>query len=324
MNSTDRPAEEVGVIVGRFQTPRLHKAHRELIEAVLARHKKVIILLGTSPIKLSRRDPLDFMAREIMVKKAYPRVVVVPVEDMPSDVRWSAEVDDSVRRVVGAATARLYGSRDSFIPFYSGKYPTTELPASREISATQIREEVSREVRSEEAWRVGIMYANTQRFLISYQCVDAVIWRFRRAGAWRDRDTAENAVGVDVLLGRKKTDAPGLYRFPGGFVDPEDESLEHAAKREATEETGGNLTFYSCVYIFSTRVSDWRYRKERDKIMTAVFALEHLSGEPTPSDDLNDGVRWFDLDEIQPENLVEEHRPLWAKVRDHLKLPGKN
>ena len=45
---------DVGVIVGRFQVPELHFAHRDLIESVMAKHGKTIIVLGLSPLCSSR------------------------------------------------------------------------------------------------------------------------------------------------------------------------------------------------------------------------------------------------------------------------------
>lgn len=327
MESKERPIQEVGVIIGRFQTPRLHKAHKELINAAFELHKKVIVLLGVAPIKLSKRDPLDYMSREIMLKEAYSRAVVLPVEDMPNDRLWSEEVDSAIRRTVGAASCMLYGSRDSFIPHYSGRYPVTELPSSHTVSATAAREEASREVRGEEAWRIGIIYATSQRFLISYQCTDAVIWRRRRALGWSDSvigppasTAAGKIIGTEILLGRKKDDEGGKWRFLGGFMDPvKDECLEDGARREAWEETGKTLTFASCEYVASHKVKNWRYLKESDKIMTAVFLLEYLSGEPVGSDDIAQ-VAWFDLEEVGG-RLVEEHRPLWPKAKERLDLP---
>ena len=36
----------VGVIVGRFQVPELHRMHHDLIQSVIDRHEKVYIFLG--------------------------------------------------------------------------------------------------------------------------------------------------------------------------------------------------------------------------------------------------------------------------------------
>ena len=45
------------VIIARFQTPYLHEGHTKLINQVTNKHSKLIILLGVSPIKGSRKSP---------------------------------------------------------------------------------------------------------------------------------------------------------------------------------------------------------------------------------------------------------------------------
>lgn len=295
---TETPVTQAGCLIGRFQVPEIHKGQRQTIEAVFARHKRVIILLGVSPVKMSRRDPLDFITRKLMIEKAYPKAIVMPIKDMPDDKNWSKGVDSQIEAAVGDMTVTMYGSRDSFIPHYFGRYPTIELQASLDLSGSQAREAASTEIRAERGYRVGVIYAAFNRYPISYQCVDAIIWR---------------RVDGNILLGRKKTDQAGLYRFVGGFVQPEDESLDRAAKREAMEETG-DLEFAEPQYLFSARVEDWRYRKEKDKILTAVFSLEYLWGTVTPSDDI-DYLKWFSLTSITPEMLVPEHREIWNKAK---------
>lgn len=296
------PTTDVGVMIGRFQTPELHRGQKQTIDEVFKRHKKVLILIGVSPVRLSRINPLDYVTRELMIKKVYPRAVCLPVKDCSDDVVWSKGVDHIIEAAVGDSSVTLYGSRDSFIPHYHGRYGVVELPASLDLSGTAARAAASQEVRSEKGYRVGIIYAGWNRFPISYQCVDAIVWR---------RDTEQ------ILLGRKKDDPPDLWRFPGGFVDPKDESLEMAAVREAMEETGaGQIALHEPRYLFSMRVEDWRYRKERDKIMTAVFSIEYQWGSAKATDDL-DQVKWFSHSAIGDAVLVLEHRALWAQAKKH-------
>jgi bifunctional NMN adenylyltransferase/nudix hydrolase len=226
--------------------------------------------------------------------------VVIPIKDMPDDHNWSKGVDSQIEAAIGDMTVTLYGSRDSFIPHYFGRYPTIELQASLDLSGTQARESASNEIKAERGYRVGIIYAAFNRYPISYQCVDAIIWRRK-----------DN----HFLMGRKKTDTAGLFRFVGGFVQPEDESLDVAVRREAMEETG-SIEFAAPRYLLSTRVEDWRYRKEKDKILTAVFALEYLWGDPTPNDDI-DQLKWFEFSELEACHLVPEHREIWEKAKPH-------
>jgi bifunctional NMN adenylyltransferase/nudix hydrolase len=154
-----------------------------------------------------------------------------------------------------------------------------------------------------------MIYASFQRYPTSYQTVDAIIWR-------RERDDSDKLTGgVEILLGRKRADAQGAWRYIGGFVQPEDDSLETAALREAKEETGCELDRPR--YLFSARVEDWRYRDEVDGICTAVFACAYLFGAPTAEDDIDD-LKWFVFSPALGGKLVPEHKRLWARVEETL------
>lgn len=294
----EKEATQVGVIIGRFQVPDLHKGQRDLISEVFRRHKKVLILLGVSPVKLSRNNPLDYMTREIMLKRTYPKAVVLPIKDQPDDNAWSKMVDEIIMSAIGDDTVTMYGSRDSFKPAYTGRFPVVELPSSIEMTGTATREAASKEVRASREYRTGVIYASYNRYPISYQCVDAVIWK-------KEGDE------IKILFGRKKTDFPGQYRLIGGFVSPTDESMEAAVMREAVEETG--LSLHKPEYLFSVRVEDWRYRKEKDKILTGVFSIQYFFGKESPQDDI-DELQWMDPMKLQKSRIVLEHRAIMDRV----------
>lgn len=297
------PEASVGVIVGRFQVPELHKAHRELIETVRAHHKRVIILLGVSPVRITRNNPLDFMTRHSMLSKAYPNIAVLPVKDMGDDNVWSARVDSLINSIIEEKDAVIYGSRDSFIPHYKGKFRTIELAPKHKISGSEIRRMASEEIRSSRDFRAGVVYAAFNRYPISYQTVDAAIIKD----------------GKQVLLGKKNNDDGDRWRFFGGFVRPEDTSLEEAVKREAFEETSGMSTG-APKYIGSFRVQDWRYKDETDKILTSLFILPYSFGATEASDDV-DSAKWFTIKDIRREDIVPSHQVLLDALLKHLKLP---
>src|ERR1700754_3160260 len=117
----------IGVIIARFQTPYLHEGHKALINSVKTTHNKIVIVLGVSPVLGSRRNPLDFHTRERMIKKEYGDLVVLPLPNHPIDTQWSQNLDKLLSDTFPGAKFRLYGSRDSFIPFYSGKFSTQQL-----------------------------------------------------------------------------------------------------------------------------------------------------------------------------------------------------
>lgn len=239
----------IGVIIARFQSPYLHEGHRILIESVTNHHNKTVIVLGVSPVLGSRKNPLDFHTREKMIKQQYPDVVVLPLPDHPLDARWSHNFDAMLSNAFPGAGFKLYGSRNSFIPYYSGRLETVELPESGTHSATLIREQISDRVLNSEEFRTGIIYAYSNTYQKVYPTADIAVFRNSK---------------TELLLGRKDID--NKWRLLGGFADPTDNSFEEAAARELKEECGPIVTT-EMTYEKSLRVNDWRYRNESDKIL---------------------------------------------------------
>jgi len=305
MDKTKTPKEEIGVIIGRFQVHDLHEAHRDLINTVIANHKKVILFLGVSPVIGTTKDPLDFTTRKLMIQEYYPDINIAPLPDHRSDLIWSRMIDSRIREIFPIGSVILYGGRDSFLPYYHGNFSTSELEQTVYVSGTEIRKQVSEEIKSSHLWRAGAIYQAYNQYPVSYQTVDIACL---------------GPGGHRILLCKKPSE--DKFRFIGGFVDPSDSSLEHAARREFMEETGGNGEISDPKYIGSLRIDDWRYSKGRDKIMTSLFIGEMIFGTVEPSDDISE-LRWFGISEFKvngfiEENIVPEHIPLAKKVLEEV------
>lgn len=286
---------DVGVIVGRFQVPDLHHGHVELIQSVVDSHDKVILFLGLSPLKVTPRNPLDFEARKQMILEMFPRVNVLYIKDNRSDLAWSKELDEKVGDLTSPGqSVCLYGGRDSFIERYEGRFHTEVLEADQVMSATAVRREIARSsAKSDPAFRAGVIWAASGTFPTAYHAVDI--------GVFHD----------DKLLLGSKPGENGL-RLPGGFVDPTDSSLEAAARREAHEETGIDIT--DPVYVSSQIIPDWRYAGERDVIMSVLFRAERFSGHLKAADDL-ESASWKPVRDINIErDIVPNHQPLVEKL----------
>ena len=284
-------SNKIAVIVGRYQVHELHQAHQEIIEEVMQKHNKVVLFLGVSVVLGSTRDPLDFVARKKMIQDNYPALTILAIPDMRSDEEWSKMLDDRIREVYPMGDILLYGGRDSFIKCYHGTFETKELAAKVSLSGTEIRKHVSEEVKGSKDWRAGVIYGTYNRYPISYQTVDVAVF---------NEDQSE------ILLARKPNET--LFRFVGGFVSPSDSSLEHAAKREFAEEAGGAEIEIE-EYVGSFRVDDWRYRNERDKIMTTLFKAKYIFGALKASDDISE-LKWFKVKDMDLLQIVEEHRTM--------------
>lgn len=288
-----------GVIVGRFQTPYLHDAHCQLIEDVSSRHKRVLIFLGSTPGILStKKDPLDFFTRKLMIEEKYPSVTVLPIQDQPSDEKWSKTLDSKIAETLGDREVKviLYGSRDSFIPHYHGVHETRELDSHHTISATEVRDITSEEVRSTEDFRRGVVYSAFNRHPVFYTVVDIVCTKIQDGKKY-------------YLVGRKNTDPDNRYRFPGGFLDPKrDTSFLSAAKREFMEEASG-IDVSNWQFIGSILVDDWRYKGQVDKMISAVHTCVYNYGHVSAGDDL-DEVRWIHENEVE-NVLIPNHQEIF-------------
>ncbi len=280
------------VIVARFQTPYLHKGHEMLINEIKAKHHKIVIVLGISPLKGSKRNPFDFYTREKMLKLWDNELTILPLSDHPSDITWSHNLDYLLHSTFPKEQFVLYGGRQSFIDYYHGRLITKEFSEMGQHSASDIRDQQADKVLSSVDFRLGINYAFHNTYTKVYPTVDVALFRSER---------------TELLLGRKpNTDE---WRLPGGFVDATDESYEHAAQRELMEECG-SLETSNMQYIGSAKIDDWRYRHEDDKILTTLFATDLMYGNASPADDLEQ-VQWFKVQNleqmIKEEKIVKEH-----------------
>ena len=295
-----RAKTDVGVIVGRFQVDELHEAHRDLIEGVMAQHSKVIIFLGLSPARVTRNNPLDFEARKQMILSAYPTVNVLYIKDVNSDEAWSKQLDKNIGDLVGpTSTVTLYGSRESFIAHYTGKYETCELEQKVFVSGSQIRKELSVKTKASPDFRAGVVWAAHNQYPRSIPTVDVAIWDEKH---------------TKLLLARKEFETK--YRFIGGFVQGR-ESYEANARREVSEEAHIDIT--DPVYVGSFPIDDWRYRRELDCIVTTFFEANYCFGKPTPDDDIEE-LQWFEFDKLTENDVVDCHKILLKALKDRQKI----
>ena len=309
----------VGVIIARLQVAELHEAHKELIDTVLANHAKVMIFLGLSQVRGSINDPLDYQPRKQMLLEEYPHdkypnLTIGYIKDNRCDDSWSEKLDSQIQDIISPNdTVVLYGSRDSFLPHYKGKFDKRELQATRQISGSEIRAKIAQAPQSNPQFRAGAIWASYQRYPTVYSTVDIAVF-----------DPRERR----ILLARKPLEDG--YRFVGGFIDPKDNSFEEAALRELDEECGLTVSLKGLRYVGSEKVDDWRYAKNpSEKIMTHLYVGLYSMGAPRAADDIAE-VRWFDYDEFNPKNaidyfLMEEHVSLWnmAEVYIDANFPKK-
>lgn len=286
---------DVGVIVGRFQTPRLTEGHYELFKKATEAFEKVIVFIGSS-VANSERNPLDFNTREDIIIDSLDRrdinlakITTIPLQDQKDDNVWSRILDQKIRELVlPREKVVLLGGRDSFFPHYTGRYDYIDIGGDINDNATAIRKNIQLSQYDDvETFAAGVIYHSKQIWNNPMPVVDMGVIQ-KRANDWY------------ILLGRKQNEEE--WRFPGGFVDA-GESMEEAAARELLEETQIELTAKDNYTILGTQViDDWRYRGTGTNIISTFFATVLDPNDlriPVPDDDLV-ACEFFSLKQITP------------------------
>lgn len=300
----------LGVVVGRFQVPKLHAGHKALIEAAIAECAKVLIVVGSpghGGPALTIRNPLDYETREAMIKKAYPKVLVAELRDERRDEDWSTTLDMTIQKHANGAPATLYVSRDSFRPYYHGEHTNfREVPAVPKTNGTALRKGTC--IRDTEDFRRGVIYAAKQlsaRRPRTFHTVDVAVVDL----AW---SPGRGESKGRVLVGYKPNQK-GVYRFPGGFVSPEDDNTQKAALRELREETGMKAS--EATYVGNYKIPDWRYANAA--LFTDFFMVKWRGEEVKAADDLG-ALEWVTLEELANLNMTEGHEALAKALLAHV------
>lgn len=299
----ERQQADVGIIVARFQTHELHPGHKDIIFTALQNHARVIIFLGVSPTRCTLQNPLDFSSRKQMIAEAYPNIDVLYIKDVPCDLAWSKNLDAQISSLIGPQqSAMLYGSRESFIAHYTGKYPTTSLRQDKYISASQVRQQIAKSTKNSPDFRAGAIWSAYNRWPMLIPTVDVAIF---------DEDYA------NILLGRKPHQTK--FQFIGGFAQPipgipNESIIEMNAIKEVAEETG--LEVSDPQFIGTAIIDDWRYNGELDKIATTFFHVKRVFGHPVPKDDIEE-LQWFGVHADRTADCItDSHQVLFKMLKE--------
>jgi bifunctional NMN adenylyltransferase/nudix hydrolase len=267
----------VGIVVGRFQVEELHYAHLNLLHTAQDMCDHVIVFIGTTEVKNGQRNPLDFETRFKMIHSSgldMTKFRIFPLPDQSDDQFWYQELDRLIEAYAGDEEIILFGGRDSCFTNYNGKYTNIHNVRHYNYSGTEKRQKIIESVPSTVLHREGVIWAANNRWPTTFTTVDVAIFDHKY-----DR----------LLLGKRNSE--DKYRLIGGFSDPQSLSFEDDARREAKEEA--DVTLDAVTYIKSMFIDDWRYRNEKDKVKTILFAAKIDEFDiPRPGDDI-DEVRWF-------------------------------
>jgi 8-oxo-dGTP diphosphatase len=139
----------------------------------------------------------------------------------------------------------------------------------------------------------------TYKFPRMVLTVDAVVFAVGDDGVWNV-----------LLIQRKKDPFEGQWAFPGGHVDPEDQSVEHAAARELWEETGLEISVDDFEQLKVYSAPD---RDPRDRVISvAHVVMLHKKAPPVKGADDALEAQWFPLAEALALELAFDHYDILA------------
>jgi bifunctional NMN adenylyltransferase/nudix hydrolase len=293
--------DAVGVVPARLQVPRPHPGHDHLMEYVRQRHapNNRMIALGTKRGLPTTRNELPYKVLEYMVREQYPDFEVERILDHPiSNRHWSQDLDKLLAEKHPGRRVILYGSRDSFLPQYTGVHEIHEVPSIPSLSGTQIREMI--DFPTTEEGRRALIWSVRNRFSINYRTVDMAI--------------IDSQTDNVLLIGKDEHD--GLLSFPGGFNDKKGATDQEAVEWEKGEEVPGIKTG-PMILLGTKPIDDPRYRGTPDGVVTTFFRTNYIEGVTKGGDDAK-MAHWIHRTQLC-KVLVPWHLPLAELLLDNWK-----
>jgi len=257
------------VFIGRFQP--LHNGHVHVINEALGHARKVIVLVGSSNVARSPRNPFTYDERRTMIEStarrgeiaaASDRVLIRPLPDFAyNDPAWIAHAQHIVNETVsrdrpGSKPARigLIGHGKDGTSYYLKMFPewsAVNVPTQHgTLSSTDLREDYLR--RAPRLPSPHLCPEAVIQFLSEFMLTDAFRWLLAEhefyehyKAAWGRTpypvfvNTVDAVViqsGHILLVERAHHPGQGLLALPGGHIAP-DETFRDAAIRELKEET---------------------------------------------------------------------------------------
>jgi bifunctional NMN adenylyltransferase/nudix hydrolase len=322
--------------IGRFQP--LHDGHVSVIDHAITLAHNVHILIGSSNVARSIRNPFTFKERSSFIKDHFKDKVqtITPINDYPyNDKTWAKEVIQAIYNVTDGYNEKVaiigHTKEDtayylSLFSIYSLKLE--EVPETIKINATEIRKlyfsshtsDLFLKVRTTETVKNFLKSFELSSSYLDLQAEFLYAEKYKKD--WSSSPYPPIFVTVDsvvvdeltkkiLLIRRKSNPGKNLLALPGGFLDQK-ETLLQASIRELKEETCLNISEQILKSsLKSQHTFDHPLRSIRGRTISNAFYFSltntcSLDLKVTAADDAI-SAGWYSLSEIQSENMFEDH-----------------
>jgi bifunctional NMN adenylyltransferase/nudix hydrolase len=321
------------VLIGRFQP--FHNAHLEIVKRATALCDKLIIVVGSSYLPRTYKNPFSFAERERMIHYATSgldlTIKIEPNTDtIYNDQAWAVRVQQIVaRHTEPGERIGIIGHKKDDSSFYLDMFPQwgyEDVELVEFLSAVDVRDLYFKYTFNSNFIK-NVVPDSTYQFLMSFRQTEefAQIIREREFIADYKKQyaglkyppifsTADAVVicsGHVLMIKRRSEPGRGLWALPGGYVNANtDKSVEDAAIRELREET--MIKVPAPVLrgsIVRSKVFDAIDRSPRGRIITHAFHIQLPDGDlpKVKGSDDAEKARWVPIAEVRSEECFEDH-----------------
>lgn len=312
---------EKGYIIGTFQP--LHKGQEYLIQEALKQCEHLTILVGSSNIGISLKNPFTFEQRKEMLESVYPdreKISIFPLNDS-REIEWI----DYIK--IYTADGVIFGREKTGSTYYQNNFSNyIEIEKNSEnvqldyIDAEDIREAIYTHKEMEDFVNLETYLSwNIHKYI--YENLDFNYFKELYTYVQKHKTNkilnstnafvlcSINQQAYVLLIQRKSVIGRGQWALPGGYLEP-NELIFDATLRELYEET--NLSKELTYITGETYIVDKVDRSDLGRVITFATAFNLGPVETLPEVKAGDDAeiaKWVLLSDIWQGNqkLFSDH-----------------